>query len=316
MANDDSDNRLHRLEMEKLELEMKDHLQSVLDERIEHTRERVTKTYRTYVLIAAVILSAAFTTVGIFGYNDLYDKVMNDAGLVSLQTAATDILTTMRNDSTSIASVHAGVKAYCDSIADFKSKWVPVGTIAPFAGSVKKIPEGWALCDGRVIDLTRDKQYSELFAVIDTAFGPGCNKDGRVLGDFNLPDFRGKFLRGVAHKAGLDVAPQRDSRSAALVCQRGNRGNNVGSEQGFSTALPTQNRFISDTTGAHTHDVLLEMKASRDPGTNRPWNTATSHTETDPHATSVAGMHSHSIIGGDYETRPINSYVNWIIKVF
>ena len=55
--------------------------------------------------------------------------------------------------------------------------------------------DNWLLCNGQEVSRTA---YSELFALIGTGFGAG---DG--LNTFNLPDYRGKFLRGL----GGDSAP-------------------------------------------------------------------------------------------------------------
>jgi microcystin-dependent protein len=63
---------------------------------------------------------------------------------------------------------------------------IPAGTIAPFAGGT--VPEGWMLCDGTAINRTT---YSALFSAVGTAHGQG---NGSTT--FNLPDYRGQFLRG------------------------------------------------------------------------------------------------------------------------
>lgn len=65
----------------------------------------------------------------------------------------------------------------------------PVGAIRPSAGNKANIPDGWLLCDGSQISRAT---YAKLFDVLGTAWGVG---DGTTT--FDLPDFRGKFLRGV-----------------------------------------------------------------------------------------------------------------------
>ncbi len=49
--------------------------------------------------------------------------------------------------------------------------------------------DNWFLCNGQAISRT---EYADLFALISTKFGQG---DGTTT--FNLPDYRGKFLRGL-----------------------------------------------------------------------------------------------------------------------
>ncbi len=55
----------------------------------------------------------------------------------------------------------------------------------------------WFLCDGQEINRVT---YSELFAIIGTKFGAG---DGTTT--FNLPDYRGKFLRGLGGDSASDI---------------------------------------------------------------------------------------------------------------
>lgn len=73
--------------------------------------------------------------------------------------------------------------------------YIPPGFIMSALINEKKI-EGWLLCDGTAISRTK---YAALFAVIADKYGRG---DG--IKDFNLPDFRGVFLRGLDRSAGID----------------------------------------------------------------------------------------------------------------
>lgn len=63
----------------------------------------------------------------------------------------------------------------------------PVGTISPFGGSA--IPNGYLLCNGQAVSRT---EYSELFAVIGTAYGKGNNST-----TFNVPDLREAVPKGA-----------------------------------------------------------------------------------------------------------------------
>lgn len=65
---------------------------------------------------------------------------------------------------------------------------VSIGSIETFAGLENKIPDGYLLCDGREISRTT---YKNLFEVIGTTYGIG---NGSTT--FNIPDLRGKFIRG------------------------------------------------------------------------------------------------------------------------
>ena len=64
--------------------------------------------------------------------------------------------------------------------------------------------DNWILCDGQ--ELLRS-EYSDLFELIGTGFGQG---DGVTT--FNVPDYRGKFLRGLGGNSASDIyTPQAES---------------------------------------------------------------------------------------------------------
>ena len=70
-----------------------------------------------------------------------------------------------------------------------------VGMVAAFAAA-PGLPAGWLLCDGQ--EIVRLDQ-ANLFAFIGTTYGVG---DGSLT--FNLPDYRGSFLRGQDLGAAVD----------------------------------------------------------------------------------------------------------------
>lgn len=61
---------------------------------------------------------------------------------------------------------------------------VPPGTVIAYAGN--NVPVGYMLCDGRSLNIS---DYPELYQAIGTIYGGSGST-------FNLPDFRGMFLRG------------------------------------------------------------------------------------------------------------------------
>ncbi|OOQ59954.1 phage tail protein [Mucilaginibacter pedocola] len=76
---------------------------------------------------------------------------------------------------------------------------VPVGTIMPFMGNSTKMAglaaSGWLHCNG---DQVNKDQYAALFDMIEySCGGSGVN--------FNLPDLRGMFVRGVSAGSGRDT---------------------------------------------------------------------------------------------------------------
>lgn len=197
---------------------------------------------------------------------------------------------------------------------------LPVGVVLPFAGA--SAPTGYLACDGSAVSRST---YADLFAVIGAGFGQG---DGSTT--FNLPDLRGRFLRGVDHGQGRD--PDRASRTA--MATGGNTGDNVGSVQSDASARPNS-AFSTNTEAAHSHgsagghahrtpllgnsgSVAWGAAAGSVNGINgyAYANSTPCYTSTDgTHSHGTAGAHSHSVTGGgDNETRPTNAYVEFIIK--
>lgn len=94
---------------------------------------------------------------------------------------------------------------------------VPVGATLEYAGSV--LPTGFLFCDGAAVSRTN---YANLFTALGISHGQG---DG--VNTFNLPDYRGVFLRGVDGGSGRD--PDASSRTALQA--GGNAGDAVGTYQ-------------------------------------------------------------------------------------
>jgi len=167
---------------------------------------------------------------------------------------------------------------------------VPPGSIMAFGGDTNRIPAGWLLCDGMAMS---SAAYPRLFNAISTNWGSGYTYVAGVgwgitnaTQNFNLPDLRGYFLRGVDGQAGRD--PERDTRS--VLGYAGNAGNKVGSAQG-------------DMFRAHRH-TLNGSNYDVD-GDGVVWTTHTGVDQGRPGGVNLAG---------GSETRPVNAYVHYLIK--
>jgi microcystin-dependent protein len=201
---------------------------------------------------------------------------------------------------------------------------VPVGTIVAFGGPISGIPAGWALCDGALRDGNQD-EWKALFAAIGTSWGTtgGAN--------FNLPDTRGFFLRGVDGGAGRD-----EDRSTRFADKGGNTGDNVGTIQGDQTRSHNHGGGTTSASGIHDHGLgrngarrtgngfygILQIdgqntlnSADADGSFNQP-NLDRIHEF--PTANDAAhGEHSHTFTtnnAGGAETRAENVAVYYIIK--
>lgn len=76
-------------------------------------------------------------------------------------------------------------------------------SVSVFVGDIKTSLQtsnhgNWLLCNGQAVSRTT---YADLFALLGENFGAG---DGSTT--FNLPDYRGKFLRGLGGDSAADMA--------------------------------------------------------------------------------------------------------------
>ena len=154
----------------------------------------------------------------------------------------------------------------------------PTGSIVAFAGI--NIPDGWLVCDGTAVDRTT---YSDLFAVISDYWGSG---DGSTT--FNLPDFRGRFLRGVDSGAGNDS----DASSRFSLNAGGNSGDNVGSYQ-------------NDQLKSHNHQIPDYVSTSSTRGQKFRFQ---------DNGSGAIEYYVTTDNSGGSETRPKNAGVIYIIK--
>lgn len=207
------------------------------------------------------------------------------------------------------------------------SFWVPSGMISAYGGTAD--PQGWFVCDGRPLNRT---EYSFLFNIIGTRFGA---PDGNT---FNLPDLRGRFLRGaddpdggLTEFAAANRDPDRASRVAMNPGSPLTTGNNVGSVQPDQLKSHTHSGSFASAT--HKHWTTFSLRAGgieetsnvfgsrttdnysgQTHNTNSSWYTAGSRdfvqSSTSEPATGGVGVAA----SGGLETRPMNAYVNFMIK--
>ena len=166
------------------------------------------------------------------------------------------------------------------------------GSIVSFAGDATKqsddlIANGWLPCVGKAYAVNK---YPDLYENI-------CNIYGGDETNFNIPDLRGLFVRGV------------NSNTSDTSGMHG--ATRVGQTEDYSTSLPKSKNFSLSIDGAHTHsapklpqDKYIENYCAGHEVANYPSNQFTSNN----------GNHKHIIAGGDAETRPVNIYIDYIIK--
>ncbi len=141
-----------------------------------------------------------------------------------------------------------------------------IGMVGAFAAA--PLAGDWLLCDGSAVSRTT---YADLFALLGVAYGNG---DGSTT--FNLPDYRGEFLRGTDAGAGNDPdALSRTDRGD------GTTGDTVGTKQDHEFAQhnhPTTDSVAAlvggggALIGGSTHQNLSQATEDRGGNETRPRN--------------------------------------------
>ena len=194
-----------------------------------------------------------FETLRLAG-NSIEGKI-GDLG--SLNTTQKSSVVAGINDAMSIMA------ARCDALIP------PAGVIIAIVHS--SVPDGYLLCNGAEISRTT---YSKLFAAIGITFGGG---DGSTT--FEIPDFRGYFLRGYLGSLTAAIGTAQDCAAPNIT--------------GY---LP--NSYKGDALGAFYYTGYAYRGGEDEP---------TSHAGFD-------ASRCNSAYGAANEVRPINHAVNFCIK--
>lgn len=163
-----------------------------------------------------------------------------------------------------------------------------VGSIKAFHGTV--LPDGYLWCDGSSLEKAL---YPVLYAAIgDSAGSADANH-------FNVPDMRGKFMRGVDGSANQDL--DKAARTAAQA--GGNTGNNVGSVQGDA---------IRNITGSASQ--LQATDGSVGTGAITTTNYTSNGDAGESRNMANINLDASLVVPTGSDNRPKNVYVNFIIK--
>lgn len=214
-----------------------------------------------------------------------------------------------------VSSITASKVSDLESAVDLM---FPAGMVQAFA--LNNCPNGWVKADGSLV--ARTGEFARLFAAMGTIHGSG---NGSTT--FNLPDYRGRFLRGASESSILDE----DKALRTAMASGGASGNSVGSVQGhaFQTHTHVQNSH-NHSQNPHAHDVQTMqgngygsggiLGTPSTPSSGGPWTAsskAVSTTATNNSATAVnqnAGATGANSQASSNETRPVNAYVLYCVK--
>lgn len=169
----------------------------------------------------------------------------------------------------------------------------PIGSIIAFPS--KTPPFGYLYCDGQAVSRT---QYAKLFSVIGTTHGQG---DGSTT--FNVPDYRGRFIRGLSDGTGRD--PDAGSRTAMNT--GGATGDNIGSIQGDQ--YRSHNHGVNDP--GHNHQIGTSVYNPPGLYANFGRNDVAAYPNFGYTSGSTTGVTIQN--SGGNETRPLNANVAYHI---
>lgn len=217
---------------------------------------------------------------------------------------------------------------------------LPAGMVMYFANSTA--PQGWFQCDGTAKSRTN---YVDLFNAIGTTYGTG---DGSTT--FNLPDFRGQFLRswsGATSTAAVVTGTINNGASAAgtvLTVTAVASGRILIGQTLAGTGITANTKVLAQVsgtaggTGVYTVDISQLVAsttitasvpdAGRAIGSNQV-DTFQSHSHSAPtyfydaggvtnifRASGAANYKGDAVVStaGGFETRPINAALMVCIK--
>lgn len=189
---------------------------------------------------------------------------------------------------------------------------LPAGAILPYGGT--SAPTGYLICDGSAVSRTT---YATLFTAIGENFGQGDNST-----TFNVPDLRGRFLRGTDNMGSGAASRDPDAASRTAMNTGGNSGNNVGSVQDDATAKNSLaltdpghdhllGKNVNSATAPSASNYLAVTRTGSGGAIDYDLRASTSVPDVYLSSSETTGI---TLGNGDNETRPLNAYVNYIIK--
>lgn len=163
----------------------------------------------------------------------------------------------------------------------------------------------WLLCDGQAVSRS---DYADLFALIGTHFGNG---DG--ITTFNIPDYRGKFLRGLGGDSASDIYTTQAEGIPNHTHATGrqsvdNNGNFIWNNSNQDYVLGTKAGSIF-WNGSEVYNTTHSYNAGASVNTSLG-NTYTLNTS----LAKTDNLASDGVFGASQHVTPINMAVNYFIK--
>lgn len=179
----------------------------------------------------------------------------------------------------------------------------PIGAV--LAHTSETIPDGYRLANGDCLD---KNEYNALFQIQGTAHGE-CDAGGGATSGFNLPDLRGKFVRG--HDAGAGVDPDRGARTACSA--GGNSGSSIGSCQG--DAIRNLTGEFSFRNGPTTTEVKIGTTSGAFEVAGTAQFTSSFYLTHSFNTQNKVRLDASNVVPTGQDNRPMNVYLSYIVKV-
>lgn len=183
---------------------------------------------------------------------------------------------TAENDAVTLSQANEIKDNAVQECKDIISSMYSIGDIK---ASLQQANHGdWLLCNGQEVSRT---EYEDLFNLIGISFGSGDN-----INTFNVPDYRGKFLRGLGGDSETNMYT---TQAEGLPNITGNiqfRG--IHSEKKGDDAFANSSFSATDTWGSDGSGFSLALNFN--------------------------ASNSNAIYGASAHVTPINQAVNWFIK--
>lgn len=269
----------------------------------------INKQYSDPVPPTAGQLDAAFDSLEVF-FNVIgigADNITDDSltGVEFNNSAFTE--TKLAQNSISTSSVQDSTVTVAKLTTAVVNALAPIGSVQAYMGDTA--PSGWLMCDGSPVSRIT---FARLFTITGTRFGEG---DG--VSTFNVPDTRGRFLRGT------DLGANRDPDVAGRTAMNpgGATGTFVGSVEDDALApitVPIYSHYdgvVGPGPGYPGVTILGDAAGSVNPGWPIFKGVVPPYDAGFSYGARAFDFLSDPDAGSHQETRPKNVYCNYLIKI-
>ena len=274
---------------------------SAVDPEISPRQQLVTTAYAFRATVAEGVDSAAIKDTMIAANAVTTTQILDgsitsadiaDKAIVNAELGDNAVTTDKIADGTiTSADIAPSTIALASLVQAVRESLVPAGTVVAYGGDTA--PTGWVMCDGAALSRTAE---AALFNAIGTRFGAPLG----TTTTFNVPDLRGRFIRGWN---ALQTGEARDPDASAAIANGGRKASMPGGDSGDKIGSLQLDAFKNHAHPfSDTYTNFSQRSADGGLGNTGATNTV-----------EQADNTSNSTTGGS-ETRPANVYLNYIIK--